>query len=567
MNLRLPTLAGFALAVLAASTATAQDSFYELQPRGTNDLLGMRLTGTRVGTTYTMTLAPGAGVVVPAGATQLVGIGDDASVDSATVGGTLGVFIGSNGWLATGAGNSTQWVPTPSLFLNNPNTAVTSWTDLQPNAAGSGGIWYSESGTVATVTYDGVYGWGSTGLNTFSIEYDTATGTFAMEWAAIGLANPEDLLIGFGLGGTSINPGPTNISAAVPFSITLPAVAAVSSTGAGCGAGLVYGSFYEVSAPGAQDLAGMIMTGTWNGTSYDVTVAAGQGISVPPGSAELLGLGDNTQFDLSTIGGTLGLYAGSNGWLATGNGNNPSGVPSVSVFLNNPSTGVYAWTDLQPDAVGSGQVYYDETGTVGRLTYDGVYGRGTTDPNDLQISYDTATGDFAIEFGAIAATNPEAQLVGYSAAGSYADPGATDISAAPFAVYGSDVLDLQLDPLGAPIQGVSAVAFDVATNNIPSGITSHIGIVGLSVPGLPLDAIGMTGCFLNSALDFVTLDIGVGANGSHTWNVLTIPPVSFGVLNGFRFHAQAVVFGVPNNSFLGLGAISSNGLTCTIGDM
>jgi hypothetical protein len=45
-----------------------------------------------------------------------------------------------------------------------------------------------------------------------------------------------------------------------------------------------------------------------------------------------------------------------------------------------------------------------------------------------------------------------------------------------------------------------------------------------------------------------------------------IPDTSFGILNGFQFNVQSATFGTTLNNFLGLGAITSNGITCTIGD-
>lgn len=553
------------LAVLAATTASAQDSFYEIQAAATNDLNGMRLTGTLVGLSYNMTLSAGTGVTVPLGATQLVGIGDDVEVDTAAFGGTLGMFVGSNGWLAAGTGNSTTWAPTAPLFLDNPSTAVVSWTDMSPNLAGSGGVWYSEAGTVATVTFDGVYGFGTTDANTFNLEYDTATGNFAMEWAAIGAGNPEELLIGFGLGGPTADPGQTDISAASPFSIFMGTPATAVVNGSGCGAGGV-GSIYEVMGAAANDLAGQKVSGTWNGSSYDVTVAPGTGFAVPLGSS-VLTLTDDSQADTDAeVGGTLGLFVGSNGWIATGAGNSISWNSQSNTMLNNPDTGVYAWTDFNPGIAGSGQVYYSEFGTVGRATYNGIYAYGTTDATSMDLKYDTADGSWSIEFGVVGLAGPQQWVVGSSAGSGSSDPGMSDLSIGGYNYTGSETSDLQLAAVGTPIQGAVAMAFDVTTSNIPAGTLSHAGILGLAAPGLPLDAIGMPGCFLNAGLDFLTLEVGVGASGSHTWTALMIPDTAFGILNGFQFNVQSATFGTTLNNFLGLGAITSNGITCTIGD-
>ena len=114
--------------------------------------------------------------------------------------------------------------------------------------------------------------------------------------------------------------------------------------------------------------------------------------------------------------------------------------------------------------------------------------------------------------------------------------------------------------------GAAAVAFDVTTDNMPASMLSHVGLLGLSNPNVDLTGLGLTGCFQlasGDVLDFVVLPSGTT---SHTWTALTIPagPVFF---NGFEFHVQSAIFGTNLNSFVGLGALTSNGLKCTIGDV
>ncbi|MGK0204092.1 MAG: hypothetical protein ACI9S9_003172 [Planctomycetota bacterium] len=516
-------------------------SFYELAAAGTLDLSGMKLTGTNTGSGYQMSVAAGAGFGVPLGSTNLM-LGDDAQAAA----GTLGLVVGSNGWMAVGGGNSNAFAPSASTFLNNPSEGVYSWTDLQPNAAGSGAVYYSEFGTTGTATYNGVYGWGTTDPNDIKITYDTSNGDFSIEWGAVGAGNPEDSLVGYSSAGASGDPGAMDISAAGGPD-----------------------SFYEVQPAGTNDLQGMKLIGTSNGNGYDVTLVPGAGFGVPLGSTNLM-LGDDAQ----TAAGTLGLVVGSNGWMAVGGGNSNGFAPSVSTFLSNPSTGVYSWTDLQPNAAGSGAVYYSEFGTTGTATYNGVYGWNTTSPNDIKITYDTSNGDFSIEWGAIGAGNPEDLLVGYADAAGSADPGASDISVAapfsivpPFTVTDGDAVipNLTLVSIGNPVQGAAAVAFDVTTDNIPAGAVGHLGMLGLSNPDLDLTGLGLPGCFLLSSADVLDFQIIAAPASSVTWTALNLPagPVFF---NGFQFYLQSAIFGNDQNSFLNLGALTSNGLTCTIGD-
>ena len=132
--------------------------------------------------------------------------------------------------------------------------------------------------------------------------------------------------------------------------------ASTESFGTGCYT--EYSSIYEYVNSGADDLAGYKISGTPNGSGgFDISVTPGSGFAAPLGS-QAVTLGDDDEFDTSLLPnpGTLGMWIGSNGWMATGGGNSTGFSPSVSTLLNNPNTAVYAWTDLQPDAAGS--VFY-----------------------------------------------------------------------------------------------------------------------------------------------------------------------------------------------------------------
>jgi hypothetical protein len=339
--------------------------------------------------------------------------------------------------------------------------------------------------------------------------------------------------------------------------------ASVTETGSGCG-GEGLASFYEVSAPGVNDLENQKIVGTKNGAGgYDVTIVPGTGFAVPFGSTNVM-LGDDAQTAVGAFG-TLGMVVGSNGWLALGAGNSNGFAPSTSAMLNNPSEGVYAWTDLQPDAAGSGAIYYSESGTVAAATYEGVFGWGTSDPNNIKITYDTSNGDWTIEFETTGASNPEEWLIGYSTATDSGDGGSIDISAAaPFSTTAADSFDLAISNVNLPLQlGSGNNPFDVTTSNIPSSAVSHLGIVGLTNPALPLDAVGLPGCFLNAASDVLSFSLTTSPGADVTWTALTLPPGN--ALAGVQFHVSSAIFGTSANSFLGLGATTANGLECSIG--
>jgi hypothetical protein len=338
-------------------------------------------------------------------------------------------------------------------------------------------------------------------------------------------------------------------------------VSSVATQGDGCGSSSQ--SFYETMTAASFDLTGMKVTGTNNGSGFDITVAPGTGFGVPLASSAWAGVGDDAVWDTSLVGGTLGLEVGSNGWMAAGTGNTNHWTPSVARFTSNPAAAVYGWTDLRPNAVGSGSIYYREFGTVGTAVFNGVYAWGTTDECHTKIDIDTATGDWSIEFELMAAPAND-YMIGYSPGGPVADPGSSDISSAPFWISDADVPALELVAVANPIQGAAAANFDVTTNNIPASAVSHVGIVGLSSPGLNLTGLGLPGCFLHAGLDSVSFVLLPAATPSYTWTALTLPagPVCF---DGFEFNLQSVIFGSSANNFLGLGAITSNGIKATVG--
>ena len=342
--------------------------------------------------------------------------------------------------------------------------------------------------------------------------------------------------------------------------------ATVESQGDGCTT--AFASFYEIMDSASMDLGGQIVTGLSQGgapnTGYVVTAGAGPGGIAPGAGAVSLALGDDAQ----VATGTLGLSVGSNCWVANGAGNSNAFAPVLATFLGEPSDEVQAWTDLEPNATGSGLVWYEEVGTTAIVTYDGVFGWGTTDPNTVQITWDTATGNFTIEFGTLGTANPEVWLIGYSPAGTSADPGASDISAAsvtPILTDSGDVLPLTLEAIGRPVvDPAMAVNFDVTTTNIDAGAIFHLGIVGLSRPGVPLSLVGFGSgdCFQWASLD-VTVGPAIVAGGGGapvTWTALTLPA---GAATGLEFNAQGATLDL---GILSPGGRTSNGLKCVVGD-
>jgi hypothetical protein len=198
----------------AGCNSISYASFYELSDTASFDLTDTDIMATNTGAGYVVLPTPGTGplavgLVDPLGGTVLT-LPDDGQV----VAGTLGMSVGSNGWMALGGGNSNGFAPTGATMLGNPSEAVYTWTDLQPNNSGT--VTYEED--VATgqcrVTFDGVNGWNTPDPCFIQIDMNVNTGDWAIRYGVVGFANPEQWLVGYSPAGANADPGGTDISAA-----------------------------------------------------------------------------------------------------------------------------------------------------------------------------------------------------------------------------------------------------------------------------------------------------------------------------------------------------------------
>ena len=329
-------------------------------------------------------------------------------------------------------------------------------------------------------------------------------------------------------------------------------------------------SYYEEMSPTAMDLDGKIITGISlggaPGTQALVTTSNGAGGIAPGPNATVMPLGDDDFQDSAIVGGTLGVWVGSNGNIALGGANSAGFVPSVSTMLNDAFPGLYTWTDLHSaSGGGSGDIYYEENGSVATVTYLGVAGWNTGAPNTMQFIWNTLTGDFSIEFENLNTTNPEVWLVGATVGGPSVDDGGTDISALNNQVIsGSNIDALALSITGAPVSSSTAGATMTYTLDNMQAYAggASIGLVAISVtqtnPGLPLGFLGAPGCnaYIGS-LDVTLPVIGIGSSLSTTFS---LPP---GVASGLELYAQGVNLVVPNslpNGQNAFGMILSNGM-------
>ena len=200
-------------------------SFYELFGAPANfDLAGNALTMTPAGGGYSVT--PG-GTFMPVGSVQPVptalALGDDAAIAQPfTVasfpgpnGPWTGVNVISNGCVSDIAGNTTVAAPVAATMLAAPRPGFYTQGDWDPiGGAGAGTIWFEESASVVSVTWDNVQSWNNPGtLNTFQIQLHSS-GAVVIAWVAMAAVGSNGgVLVGYSPGGPSADPGSTDLSA------------------------------------------------------------------------------------------------------------------------------------------------------------------------------------------------------------------------------------------------------------------------------------------------------------------------------------------------------------------
>lgn len=205
------------------------NSFYELFASGANDLSNTSWTLTINGSGGYDVTPGGAAFAPPSGSATVVPLTDDSQ---AAVG-TLGLVVGSNGWVATGGGNSNGFTPDVPTLLGNPSSATYFWHDMNPASAGSGQVFYEESSGTAVVTYNGVYDFGGTSASSIRVELLVAgPGLVPVIQVGFGTlsASGNGWLVGYSEGGPSNNPGGVDISASSLITTSNPEAVALSLT-------------------------------------------------------------------------------------------------------------------------------------------------------------------------------------------------------------------------------------------------------------------------------------------------------------------------------------------------
>jgi hypothetical protein len=204
-------------------------AFYEYFPAAAAfDLGNARMRLTRNVDFY---VASTAGTyVAPTAAATTLALSDD-SATTVTLSGafpypggtTTSLEVCSNGFVSVAAGNGTSFTPTAAAWLAGIQPRWGTWHDFNPGAAGSGAVKFEQVGTIAYVTWDGVYDFGTTNRNTWQLQFDRATGNVTYVWQTMsGTGNA--LLVGYAAA------APNNDLGSRDISVTLPATFRTSAT-------------------------------------------------------------------------------------------------------------------------------------------------------------------------------------------------------------------------------------------------------------------------------------------------------------------------------------------------
>ena len=339
----------------------------------------------------------------------------------------------------------------------------------------------------------------------------------------------------------------------------------------GTGCYNVPASFYEYFAGGTIDLAGGGMTLLPNGNGY-VAVSAIATYLPPSAGATSLALGDDTDTAVALTGSfgypggsTSSLTVCSNGYVSAGPNNGTNFFPDVPEHLNSIDACWRTWRDYDVTIPGSGQVKFEQIGSIAYVTWDGVYEYGTTSPDTFQMQFDTASGAVHMLWQTLAGQND--YLVGYSPGGNSLDPGSIDLTAAlpaSFSLIGADIFALALSASPAPVSTpTSGTVVTYTTDNIPELVTGSGVYVALNIlsvgqipaPGFDLSGIGAPGCAaLVPTLDFTQSMVGFSSTQSVTF---ALPA---GVPAGFMIYSQSAAL-APVNAF---GLVTSNGIASQV---
>lgn len=377
----------------------------------------------------------------------------------------------------------------------------------------------------------------------------------------VGTANSSGMLFN--------NTAPANV---IPNGLEYKWTPALIATNVNYGTGCYsqFDSFYQLFASrtaSAPALSNTSFSMAFTGTGYVVT--SGGVTYVPPGGgATSFTLGDDADVDTPALttpfpyigGATSALRVCSNGFVSVAAGNGTGFSPTAAAMLSAPQTGWWVWSDMNPSATGSGQVWFEEVGSMVYVTYDGVYnytGTSAADANTFQFQFDCSNGNVGVVFGTMSATGGSAVLVGYSTGGPNLDPGSMNLATGLPIVTGPDLAALALAAAPRPVLGTT---YTYTLSNIPLPTVVSALVLSIGQANVSLAGMGAPGCFQY-------VDLGLSSTNllflapTDTYSVAL--PLNLSMI-GLIFYGQGASL-VPGVN--PLNVITSNGVASTLSNI
>jgi hypothetical protein len=199
-------------------------SFYEQFAAGTFDLNGTGVRGTPNGQNGYVLQAIGGTLLGTA--TNNLGLTDDSVSGPIWLpfdfphpaGPTRVISVSSNGFVWFMAGGTDRAFADFTILLQDPPSLAGLWMDLNPDLAVLGGGVFADpdpNGQAFYVTWSGVPEYNNPGANTFQIAL-FANGNFELRWPSASVGTHQ-AVVGYSTGNFAPDPGPIDLSSALPF--------------------------------------------------------------------------------------------------------------------------------------------------------------------------------------------------------------------------------------------------------------------------------------------------------------------------------------------------------------
>lgn len=175
------------------------------------------------------TVVPGQAAFVPPTAAAInVAVGDDVAQLVPFSGtfpylgfGVSSFGVYSNGYVATGLGNSTASVLPVATMLGASLTAWGCNHDFLPTGGANGNVKFQQIGSVVYVTWAAVRDFFGPGVSTFQLQFNLSNGVVTCVWQSMSLTGGAYLVFHSPGGAMSLDPGSTDLSTAIPSTLVL----------------------------------------------------------------------------------------------------------------------------------------------------------------------------------------------------------------------------------------------------------------------------------------------------------------------------------------------------------